>query len=859
MKNLRKKLNITLIATLLAAILILGSTGCFGVSCSTSTAVRFGFKETEKSMYVGDSKTYTADDFSFESGSSSGFVFKLSSSDAEVLSVSGDATVTAKSVGVATLTATDLKGRTAECNVSVVAEIKSFSVRTRSRTRKVGENREITVYAVINDGKSVAKNYDIDWSVNGESVDYTGAAYTLPPSSIPGINKVSASVTAKDGTAFTDEITVGWVSDVAPEASVKLVSGATEQVYGAVSAAKYELIGVTHGVDGIIGWYVDGQESGEGNGFTFVPKSVGKHVITAAVNGVMLEDENYVTVTGAVTPTGLTVDFDTFYPSTRVYWSEGGENETFELEVSPLAGGEAKTYTVTGSEKMFTKAELDFATGGYSFRVRSKGDGEARAESQFSSAVKVDKLASEAITYLAKTWHGGNYYISSDEEFYAIYDYFMLYRTQPTSRTTSATYAVYMGYDSAYTASRLSQIAFNRASYTGSYDISATMKGKVCTLEYDFYTVSTPSVTHSVEKSSARALNGMDPHVSATGRADDHVFPLDKAERTAEVTTTDQLYRAAELGYAPKASGRAATYYAYAKELLNTILDDGMTDLDKVHAIYDWIMWRVLYDDSASEIEEVSDAVKYAAFYIEGVLTDKNYLAVCDGMSKTFSLLCNMEGIPAVRVTGMAFTNGSYGGHAWNKVKIDGEWFICDCTWGDVRVGVNYKAGIGVTASTYSASYESASHMYFMLTDSEVADTHVEDEDTVYPATTSVPYDWYAESAQSSLAPSLHGLVHTGTDLDTYAATIATLAKTALGIGKRSFTTKGGTTTSDYFDFEIKIADSAVGEVKPKLMSSDAKENPLIAALTAKGLYYNIVSRDDYIIVIASKNVRLSA
>lgn len=90
-------------------------------------------------MYVGDSKTYTADDFSFESGSSSGFVFKLSSSDAEVLSVSGDATVTAKSVGVATLTATDLRGRTAECNVSVVAEIKSFSVRTRSRTRKVGE------------------------------------------------------------------------------------------------------------------------------------------------------------------------------------------------------------------------------------------------------------------------------------------------------------------------------------------------------------------------------------------------------------------------------------------------------------------------------------------------------------------------------------------------------------------------------------------------------------------------------------------------------------------------------------------------------------------------------------------------
>lgn len=857
MKNVRKQLNITLTALLVAAILLLGATGCFGISCSVGANARFGFKEVEKTLYVGETKTYTSDDFSFESGATRNFVFKLTSSDENVISVKDDATVTANAEGFATLTATDLAGHTAECQVTVAAEIKSFRLMTRARTRRISENREITVYAVVNEGKSMANYYDVDWTINGELVDYHGSAYTFPPQSAAGITTVAASVTATDGTAVTDAITVGWVSDGAPTATVNLVSGETEQSYGAVSAVNYAIDSANHGADSIVVWYVDGEEAGEGNKFAFVPKSVGKHEITAKVNGIQASGENFVTVTGAVTPTGLTVDFDTFYPNTRVYWSEGGENENFELEVTALDSGEKKSYDLTGNEKIFTQTELDLTKYGYSLRVRSKGDGEARTESLFTSPVKINKLSADAVTYLSKTWHGGNYYISSDDEFYAIYDYFMLYRTQPTLRETSATYTVYMGYTSAYTPSRLSQIAFNRASYTGSYDISASVKNNVCTLEFTFYTVSAPSTAHKVSQSTTRALNGVDPHVSATGRASDHVFPLDQSEKSAAVTTTDQLYRAAELGYAPQTSGKAATYYAYAKKLLNTILDDGMTDLDKVHAIYDWIMWRVLYDDSASYIDEVADAVKCSAFYIEGVLTDTDYLAVCDGMSKTFSLLCNMEGIHAMRVTGEAYSGGNYGGHAWNKVKIGDEWFVCDCTWGDVRVSVNYKEN-RFTSVVTSKSYESASHMYFMLTDGEIADTHVEDADTDYPSTTPMPYDWYAESAQSSLAPDLKGLVHEGTDLRTYAASLAVLASASLASGQRTFTTQGGTTTSSYFDFEIKIADSAADTLKPVLSSTDVTQNPIATALAAKGLYYNIVSRDDYVFVIVSKTVRLA-
>lgn len=94
----------------------------------------------------------------------------------------------------------------------------------------------------------------------------------------------------------------------------------------------------------------------------------------------------------------------------------------------------------------------------------------------------------------------GNYYISSDEEFYAIYDYFLLYREQPVSEATVASYDVYMGYENTYTTNRLSEIAFNRAGYTGSYEIEASRRGNVISLSFKFYTVSTPDKKHSVSK-----------------------------------------------------------------------------------------------------------------------------------------------------------------------------------------------------------------------------------------------------------------------------------------------------------------------------------------------------------------------
>lgn len=57
---------------------------------------------------------------------------------------------------------------------------------------------------------------------------------------------------------------------------------------------------------------------------------------------------------------------------------------------------------------------------------------------------------------------------------------------------------------------------------------------------------------------------------------------------------------------------------------------------------------------------------------------------VCAGYASAFQLLLSMSGIDCYYVSGTATnSDGVTGGHAWNKVKIDGYWYNVDVTWDD--------------------------------------------------------------------------------------------------------------------------------------------------------------------------------
>jgi len=116
-----------------------------------------------------------------------------------------------------------------------------------------------------------------------------------------------------------------------------------------------------------------------------------------------------------------------------------------------------------------------------------------------------------------------------------------------------------------------------------------------------------------------------------------------------------------------------ARVYYRAKEILEEIIKPGMTDLEKELAIYHYILDHTEYDHANYLNDTISDPVYHAYnLLFHGV-------SVCNGYAETTALLLNMAGIEAYFVTGMVGNEP----HAWNIVKIDGEYYHLDTTLDD--------------------------------------------------------------------------------------------------------------------------------------------------------------------------------
>ncbi len=102
-----------------------------------------------------------------------------------------------------------------------------------------------------------------------------------------------------------------------------------------------------------------------------------------------------------------------------------------------------------------------------------------------------------------------------------------------------------------------------------------------------------------------------------------------------------------------------------AKKVVSEVTDDSMTDIQKVKALHDWVCANTVYGNDAEQY--LGDHVDSAVF-MDGV-------AVCEGYAKTYNLLLHEAGIKTCCVHN--------GDHAWNVVKINGEWFHIDTTWDD--------------------------------------------------------------------------------------------------------------------------------------------------------------------------------
>jgi len=119
------------------------------------------------------------------------------------------------------------------------------------------------------------------------------------------------------------------------------------------------------------------------------------------------------------------------------------------------------------------------------------------------------------------------------------------------------------------------------------------------------------------------------------------------------------------------------------EEIIGGIISDGMIDSEKCHAINSYLCDNSYYDNDALEnAEKYSftqvDESFYDSFTAYGILIDG--VGVCASYSAAFKLLADAAGLDSIVVTG--YLDGSVP-HAWNKVKLEDDWYIVDSTNND--------------------------------------------------------------------------------------------------------------------------------------------------------------------------------
>lgn len=153
------------------------------------------------------------------------------------------------------------------------------------------------------------------------------------------------------------------------------------------------------------------------------------------------------------------------------------------------------------------------------------------------------------------------------------------------------------------------------------------------------------------------------------------------------------------------------------KSILSQIIKPNMTDYQKELAVHDYLVENCEYDIEAVN----SSKFKAESFTAYGALCLG--LAVCEGYAEAASILLNRAGVETKIITGTSKGVG----HAWNLVKVGGEFYHLDITWDDPYLA-GKKNGI--------------MYHYFNLTDSDISRDHQWDK-SKYEACTATEYNYF--------------------------------------------------------------------------------------------------------------------
>ncbi|RXZ78453.1 hypothetical protein EBB07_26845 [Paenibacillaceae bacterium] len=110
-----------------------------------------------------------------------------------------------------------------------------------------------------------------------------------------------------------------------------------------------------------------------------------------------------------------------------------------------------------------------------------------------------------------------------------------------------------------------------------------------------------------------------------------------------------------------------------AQEIIKQTIRPGMTDLQKEEAIHDFLIDHMQYDYQEFSFGTPTVSRPYDVY---GALIEQ--YAVCDGYAHALQMLGRLAGLEIFYIDGHASQP-----HAWNIIKIDGNFYHVDATWND--------------------------------------------------------------------------------------------------------------------------------------------------------------------------------
>ncbi len=130
---------------------------------------------------------------------------------------------------------------------------------------------------------------------------------------------------------------------------------------------------------------------------------------------------------------------------------------------------------------------------------------------------------------------------------------------------------------------------------------------------------------------------------------------------------------------------------ASVDSLASYLVAPAKNEREKARSIFRWVTENIDYDISGFFTGSFEDTSS------KDVL--KSRKSVCSGYSDIFSSLARSAGLEVARIAGYGKGYGYLPGenlsgpsnHAWNAVKINGSWYLIDCTWGAGYIDDNKK------------------------------------------------------------------------------------------------------------------------------------------------------------------------